>query len=57
MRDSSLFDETVKDTLSSDVLNNHMVIEWMEMQIWVLLLKKYGTKLETSKGYTNLEYF
>lgn len=43
MRDSSLFDETVKDTLSSDVLNNHMVIEWMEMQIWVLLLKKYGT--------------
>ena len=27
MRDSSLLDETVKDTLSSDVLNNHMVIE------------------------------
>lgn len=43
MRDSSLLDETVKDALSSDVLNNHMVIEWMEMQIWVLLLKKYVT--------------
>lgn len=43
MRDSSLLDETVKDILSSDVLNNHMVTEWMEMQIWVLLLKKYMT--------------